>query len=382
MCDQCSPPGSPALFGRRHLFGGAFAFGAFVALGATKSASAARSPAALLVAEELAIYPRDAWADQPPKWAMSPEDVRFLLVHHTAGAQPASQDVPAELRSIYDFHTGPTKGWPDVCYNFFVDPAGGVWEGRAGSLAGPVEASATGGSQGFAQLVCLLGDFTSVMPTDAALASLARTLVWLAGRYAIDPDPAATVSFVSRGSNKWPAGAEVVAATISGHRDMSSTACPGDTFYPYLVSEMRARVFAAAGGVPIAPQPTTTVPPPTTTTTTVPETTTTTTTVPETTTTTTTVPETSAPRTTDLPSMAESPESTAASATSPGGLAPNSGTAAADEDGSEQGDPGGGSGRWLAVAGVAALAAGGGGLALARRRGDVVPDTPNEDRTS
>jgi len=43
-----------------------------------------------------------------------------------------------------------------------------VWEDRTGSLDGPVMASATGGSQGFAQLVCMVGDFTRVLPTAVA----------------------------------------------------------------------------------------------------------------------------------------------------------------------------------------------------------------------
>ncbi len=48
--------------------------------------------------------------------------------------------------------------------------------GPTGALAGPVDADATGGSQGFAQLVCLVGDFTAVLPTRCgdALADAAR----------------------------------------------------------------------------------------------------------------------------------------------------------------------------------------------------------------
>lgn len=173
---------------------------------------------------------------------MSPETALFLLVHHTASANGA--DPVTTMQSAYNFHTGPERGWPDVAYNFFIDQFGVVWEGRFGSLDGPVEASATGGSQGFAQLVCLLGDFTAVLPTAAALASLELTLAWLADRYDIDTRPGATVTFTSRGSNRWPAGTDVSAATISGHRDMSQTACPGDTFYPYLVSNVPAAVDA------------------------------------------------------------------------------------------------------------------------------------------
>ncbi len=127
-----------------------------------------------------------------------------------------------------------------------------MWEGSAGSLAGPVAADATGGSQGFDQLVCFIGDFTSVMPTPAAVDAGNRTLAWLAQRYGIDTAAGSTVTFMSRGSNKWPAGAKVTTATVAGHRDMSTTACPGNAFYPYVRNGLQAAVDAERTGVPAA----------------------------------------------------------------------------------------------------------------------------------
>ena len=168
-------------------------------------------------------------------------------MHHTAEntAHTAAQ-VPSILAAMYAFHTGP-KGWHDIAYNFLVDREGGVWEGRAGSLAGPVAADATGGSQGFDQLVCFIGDFTSVTPTPAALDAGNRTLAWLAQRYSIDTSAGAKVTFVSRGSNKWPAGAHVTTSTIAGHREMSTTACPGNAFYPYVRNQMQGAVQELRG---------------------------------------------------------------------------------------------------------------------------------------
>jgi len=203
----------------------------------------------------ISIQPRAAWAGdgRPPVGELGAEDVRFLLVHHTASANGA--DPIGTMRGVYNFHTSAEKGWPDVAYNFFIDQNGVVYEARSGSLAGPVEASATGGSQGFAQLVCLLGDFTSRNPTEAALASLNATLAWLADRYGLDTSPGAQTTFTSLGSNRWPEGTSVTASTISGHRDMSQTACPGDTFYPYLIDNVQSEVHAlrqATGGVPPA----------------------------------------------------------------------------------------------------------------------------------
>ena len=112
-----------------------------------------------------------------------------------------------------------------------MDRFGGVWEGRTGSLAGPVKGSATGGSQGFAQLACFIGDFSAAAPTPAARSSMLALLAVLAERYGVDTRDGAQVSFVSRGSNRWPPGTEVTTRTIAGHRDMSMTACPGDVLY-------------------------------------------------------------------------------------------------------------------------------------------------------
>jgi hypothetical protein len=200
----------------------------------------------VVLARGLTVRPRDAWADgrYQPRGELTDEDVRFLLVHHTATGNTYSPDGVVDIiRGVYNAQTN-DKGWPDTCYNFLIDRFGTVWEGRAGSLAGPVTADATGGSQGFAQLVCLIGDFTAVSPSAEQLASLRLTLAWLADRHKIDTAPDARVTFTSRGSNKWVAGTTVTTPTIIGHREMTFTACPGDTFYPHVRDTLPAEVHA------------------------------------------------------------------------------------------------------------------------------------------
>jgi len=193
------------------------------------------------VADGLVIHRRSDWgADLPPRRAMEREDVRFLLVHHSA----TSNNVPdprSLIRGIYAFHTSPVKGWPDVAYNFFVAPDGSVWEGRAGSLDGPVTADATGGNQGYSQLVCLLGNHVDVPPTAAAQTSLTRTLAWMAGRFSLNTYADASATFVSRGSNKFPAGESITTPVVSAHRDVTYTACPGDAAVA-LLPDWRRRV--------------------------------------------------------------------------------------------------------------------------------------------
>lgn len=203
------------------------------------------------------IHPRSEWgADLLPTGALTseqPNDVRFLLVHHSETPNDyAPEDVAPRLRSIYDYHTM-AKGWPDVAYNFFVDAFGGIWEGRTGSIGSPVRGDATGGSQGFALLCCFVGDHSLVPPSDAAIESMASLTAWLASSYSIDLTAGPTISFVSRGSNRWPAGTNVTTDPIAGHRDMSQTACPGDAAYPLVRGAISARAQAlGAAALPTA----------------------------------------------------------------------------------------------------------------------------------
>ena len=194
----------------------------------------------------LRIFPRSYWgSDLPPKGPIGREDPKFLLVHHTASPNNYTS-ARSLIRTTYQWHTSndPSKGWPDVAYEFFIGRDGDVYEGRAGALAGPVRADATGGSQGWAQLVCLLGDFTNVMPTAAAQASLVKVLAWLGDRHRIDTRPGAKVTFVSRGSQRWARGTSVTTTTIAPHRDMSYTGCPGDTLYANWFAPTRVAAVA------------------------------------------------------------------------------------------------------------------------------------------
>ena len=228
------------------------------------------------------IQPRDVWgADLHPTGPMeleAPGDVRFLLVHHSASPNGYAADRSiGYVRSFYNYHTSDAKGWPDVAYNFLVDEHGQIFEGRQGSLDSPVSGDATGGSQGYAMLACFIGDHQEVAPTAAAQSAMVALLAWLAGTYQIDPSPGATAEFISRGSNRHPAGSLVVTPTITGHRTMSHTTCPGDRAYPLVRDNFPQQVSMVLGAGSVStPSNTTAVEEitPTTTTTTVPDVTT------------------------------------------------------------------------------------------------------------
>lgn len=185
-------------------------------------------------------------------------------MHHTVASNTYGEDdVAPTLRSYFNFHTSAEKGWPDIAYNFLVDRFGRVWEGRKGSIAGAVQGSATGGSQGFAVLCAFIGDHSNEAPSDAAVDAMGRLLGQLASTYGINVAPGATTTFVSRGSNRHPQGNSVTAATISAHRDMSQTSCPGDAGVQVITDRL---IPAASGGAAAVTAETTTTTDATTTT--------------------------------------------------------------------------------------------------------------------
>ncbi len=236
MCDECAPAGG---WGRRRFLAAAGALALAPAVAVPRSATAqAAAPA---------IVPRQAWgADLPPAGPLAPEpDVRFLLVHHTVNTNDyAPDDVVGLLRAMYRFHTGAEKAWPDIAYNFVVDRFGRIWEARAGSADGPVAGDATGGSQGFDQKCAFLGDHRTEAPTAEAVDAMTSLLAFLADRHGIATAPGSTTSFVSRGSNRHPSGETVVTPTITGHRTMSFTACPGDAAMAIVTGPLPGAVTA------------------------------------------------------------------------------------------------------------------------------------------
>lgn len=144
-------------------------------------------------------------------------DPTHIIVHHTAGTNVAS-DWAAVVRSIWDFHVN-VNGWDDVGYNWLVDPNGVLYEGRGDGRLGAHFCAQNGKTTG----ICVMGDFTNIQPTSAAVETLAEFLAWETCDENIDP---LGTSFHS--------GSGLTLMNISGHRDGCNTSCPGDLFYPML----------------------------------------------------------------------------------------------------------------------------------------------------
>lgn len=164
------------------------------------------------------VITRSAWCPNnncPPNSNPTSTDVKFLIVHHTAGAN-SSSDWAAVVRSIWDYHVN-TNGWSDIGYNFLLDKNGNVYEGRADDTQGAHFSGANSGTSG----ISLMGNYNSVEPTTVMIDSLNNLLAWKSCKKNIDPT--ATAFHASSGLNL---------KTISGHRDgPKATDCPGHLAY-------------------------------------------------------------------------------------------------------------------------------------------------------
>ena len=199
---------------------------------ATTVASAALDPKA--AGPQPSVIRRSEWGADESLRTKEPTfaSVTKMAVHHTATANN-DPDPAATVRAILAYHTQ-SNGWNDIGYNFLIDASGRIYEGRfARSYAsnetptgentsgGGVIGAHAGGNNTGSVGIALLGELGSASPSAAAVESLKRMLAWKADRHGIDP----------LGSASWTTGE---LSTIVGHRDVSTTACPGDRLYSQL----------------------------------------------------------------------------------------------------------------------------------------------------
>ncbi|MFE1270611.1 peptidoglycan-binding protein [Streptomyces sp. NPDC058758] len=162
------------------------------------------------------IISRDTWGARP--WQGTPDTVspaqRTEFYIHYDGAHPITRTGYAIVRAIEAVHIG--QGWSGIGYNFVVDQAGNVYEGRGWNLQGahcPGHNISAIGVQ-----IAIGGDQE---PSAAAL-SACRALYEEANRR--------------------------FGRTLAkhGHRDGFATACPGMKLYAWVQAGMPAGAYKPA----------------------------------------------------------------------------------------------------------------------------------------
>ena len=207
--------------------------------GATSGAAATRTRAEVESGAPL-VRTRAEWgADESlRKGSPSYGAVKGEVVHHTVNANTYSAaDVPSLIRGIYHYHVT-RNGWNDVGYNFLIDRFGRVWEGRAGGADRAVVGAHSPGVNSWTTSAAAIGSFTSSGTTvPSAVTTAYRDLfAWKARLHQLDPDWTVNLGGTTQHS-------------ISGHRDNTSTECPGEALYARLPA-LRTATRAATPATP------------------------------------------------------------------------------------------------------------------------------------
>ena len=183
------------------------------------------------------IMPRSGWrADESIRRAgpYYAPDLKMAIVHHTAGSNGYSQaEAPAIVRGIEIYHVK-GNGWNDIGYNFLVDRFGQVYEGRFGGIERNVIGAHAQGFNTGSVGVSVIGQYSSLSISDKARDALERLLAWRLDIAHVDP--ATTLTYISGGNPRYPAGIPVFLRTVSAHRDTGFTDCPGNRLYGILNS--------------------------------------------------------------------------------------------------------------------------------------------------
>ncbi len=153
-----------------------------------------------------------------PQYTRSFSTVNHIIVHHSAGSNQASnyQDV---VRNIYIYHTE-GRGWSDIGYNYLIAPDGSIFAGRdpEEGLQDEVKGAHFCGKNSNTMGICLLGTFTDISPTPAAITALEQLISWKTTKDHLQPYE----EFPHEG---------LALGVIAGHRDGCSTQCPGNQLY-------------------------------------------------------------------------------------------------------------------------------------------------------
>jgi len=193
-----------------------------------------RAPA---VAGMPTIVPRLSWGADESIRRGSPSyaaDLRFAIVHHTAGRNDYTRaEAAAIVKGIQLYHVQ-GNGWNDIGYNFLVDRFGTVYEGRFGGMDRNVVGAHAQGFNTGSVGIALLGTYGTTTPSAAAQEAIARLLAWRLDLAHVDPT--AFLSFISGGNERFATGIPVLLSSVSGHRDTGFTECPGDALYARLGS--------------------------------------------------------------------------------------------------------------------------------------------------
>lgn len=168
-------------------------------------------------------YRDEIWGDSY-NWSANRSSnlVKWLVIHHSAGPHDATPDNIASIHKA--------RGWGGVGYHFIIDRKGVVY--YVGDL-GTSRANVLNKND-FVIGVCIIGDFTKHLPSDAQIRSAHEICKFV------------LFDLKSQFPNLrgWD--------SLVGHKDLQATACPG-TSWEEPIGGMRTRII---NNISYTPQPT------------------------------------------------------------------------------------------------------------------------------
>lgn len=166
-----------------------------------------------------------------------------VTIHHTADGKlyRLPSDSLPWLQKIYEQHTVWKDRW-DIGYNFLIDPQGRLYEWKSGWewiawWHANVRNSLT------SLWIALLWNFENVKPTSKALHTLKHLTTLMTHQYSIDPNRDSVL--FDRSQEEPYIEAHIHDASVLGHKDIKSTACPGEYLYseiPEVTQEVAKRL--------------------------------------------------------------------------------------------------------------------------------------------
>lgn len=205
----------------------------------------------------LKITTRKGWQANESwmKWTPKSIKLKGAVVHHTQGNNNYTKAQAADqVRIVYSYHAR-TLGWGDIGYNLIVDKYGGVWEGRAGGLTKGTQGAQALGANAETFGISILGDFRTSPPPAVARQAMSKAIAWKLNLHGIS-NPSASIQVPGYYNVVNGRPGSITVPTVSGHRDIGATDCPGNAFYAQM-GTVRTEVnnYLKAGGTTSKPAP-------------------------------------------------------------------------------------------------------------------------------
>ncbi|ANE05051.1 N-acetylmuramoyl-L-alanine amidase [Corynebacterium crudilactis] len=193
------------------------------------------------------------------------DGVSAITIHHTAGSNNYTQAQAAgQVRGAYSYHAS-TLGWCDIGYQSLVDKFGNIYEGRAGGMTNAVQGAHAGGFNQNTWAISMMGDYSTVTPSDATLKSVGELAGWRAKVAGFDPTGRDTHYSEGTSYSKYSYGTPVNLPNIFAHRDVGTTSCPGPAGYAQMdrIRDIAKQKYTSLqngdlGGTPTTTDPTST----------------------------------------------------------------------------------------------------------------------------